>query len=625
MIDVGSVLLGRYRLNARVGMGGMATVYDGEDLLLGRRVAVKIPLPSFAADPAFVTRFENEARAAAALTHPNIVAVYDVGEAEGTRFIVMEFVDGMTLKDLLARESPLFPEDMVQVGAQVGDALDAAHRRGLVHRDIKPGNILLTPEGRVKLADFGIALALGAESATRTGTLLGSVQYLAPEVARGEGATPYSDIYSLGVVLYEMGTGRLPYSGDTPVAIALQHVESDTPSPREWNPTLPPALEAIIMRAMAKAPGARFASAAEFAAALLAFSRGEPVPGIDVPATTGTTEAITAPYSQAGLGATEPIPTWGYDPTATQPMAAGQQASTAHWGWGQPAQGPAWGAAPLEHTQPLPAAQVPGAGPSSWSVVPVPAPAYPSARWPLVLLGLVSLLCVLGLVPLGMVAYRQVRPPTAPRATPGVGYAPALPQPASVLAMLSAGGGAVSLLAFGGRIPQLAADVYVAPGAWVIGDTTLGQGASVWFNAVLRGDSAPIVVGRLVNLQDGVVVHVDDGSPTHIGDEVTVGHAAIIHAATIGARVLIGMQSVILSGATVGEGSIIGAGALVPEGRTIPPRSLVLGTPGRVVREVRDEEYAAILESARHYAELAQAYRADAGRGSTAGQEYSGA
>jgi carbonic anhydrase/acetyltransferase-like protein (isoleucine patch superfamily) len=171
----------------------------------------------------------------------------------------------------------------------------------------------------------------------------------------------------------------------------------------------------------------------------------------------------------------------------------------------------------------------------------------------------------------------------------------------------------MSLLAFQGRSPRLAPDTYVAPGAWVIGDVTAGAGSSIWFNAVLRGDTSPIVIGRLANLQDGVIVHVDEGEPTDIGDEVTVGHAAIIHAAKIAPRVLVGMQSVILSGVSVGEGSIIGAGALVPEGRTIPPRSLVLGTPGRVVREVTDAEYGAILQSAKHYAELAQAHRASHG------------
>ncbi len=167
----------------------------------------------------------------------------------------------------------------------------------------------------------------------------------------------------------------------------------------------------------------------------------------------------------------------------------------------------------------------------------------------------------------------------------------------------------MSLLPFRGQTPRVAPDAYVAPGAWLIGDVTLGPEASVWFNAVLRADSSPIVLGRRVNLQDGAIVHVDEGYPTHIGDDVTVGHAAIIHAATIEPRVLVGMQAVILTGATIGEGSILGAGALVPEGRTIPPRSLVLGTPGRVIREVSDDEYAAILRSAEHYAELALAYR----------------
>ncbi len=167
----------------------------------------------------------------------------------------------------------------------------------------------------------------------------------------------------------------------------------------------------------------------------------------------------------------------------------------------------------------------------------------------------------------------------------------------------------MSLLPFRGRAPRLAPDAYVAPGAWLIGDVTLDAEASVWFNAVLRADSAAIVVGRRVNLQDAAIVHVDEGYPTRIGDDVTVGHAAIIHAATVEPRVLVGMQAVILTGATIGEGSILGAATLVPEGRTIPPRSLVLGTPGRVVREIRDDEYAAILASAEHYAELARAYR----------------
>jgi hypothetical protein len=395
MIDVGSVLLGRYRLNARVGVGGMATVYDGEDLLLGRRVAVKVPLPSFAADPAFVARFENEARAAAALTHANLVGVYDVGEDDGTRFIVMEFVDGETLKDLIRREGPLQPEDLVQVGTQVSDALDAAHRRGLVHRDVKPQNILLTPEGRVKLADFGIALALGADSATRTGTVLGSVHYLSPEVARGESATPLSDVYALGVVLYEMATAHLPYAGDTPLAIALQHVEAEPPAPSAWNPEVPPPLEAIILRAMAKPPGERFSTAADLAEALRAFARGE--------------APVAAPATPPGGPGAAP------------------EATTAQWTWGQSLGPSPWASAQPATpqaggpTQPL--AVTPYAAASPVTLAPA-APAYHSPRWPLMLLGLVSLLCVLGLVPLGMLVYRTRLPPPAPRVAPSGTLAP---------------------------------------------------------------------------------------------------------------------------------------------------------------------------------------------------------
>ncbi len=413
MIDVGSVLLGRYKLNARLGVGGMATVYDGEDLVLARRVAVKVPLPSFASDPAFVTRFENEARAAAALTHPNVVAVYDVGHAEGTRFIVMEFVDGESLKDLLRRESPLLPEDLVQVGSRVGDALDAAHRGGLVHRDIKPQNILLTPEGRVKLADFGIALALGADSATRTGTLLGSVQYLAPELARGESATPLSDIYALGVVLYEMATGRLPYGGETPMAIALQHVEAEPRRPSEWNSALPPALEGIILRAMAKPAPARFASAADLAGALRAFARGEAAVG----------------NSAMAAAADAPVGSW-----ATRAPAAADPAATVPWAWGQPPPPSPWATAgAVGQTQSLPATAAPPVVASAPA-----APRYPSARWPLFLLGLVSLLCVLGLVPLGMMAYRQMRlPTTSPRVAPSNGLVPRPAEPGHTLALVA--------------------------------------------------------------------------------------------------------------------------------------------------------------------------------------------
>lgn len=584
MIDTGSVLSGRYRLNARVGVGGMAVVYDSEDLLLGRRVAVKVPLPALAADPAFLARFANEARAAAALGHPNVVAVYDVGEHEGTPYLVLEFVAGESLRERLAREAPLPAAEVERIGAQIADALDAAHRQGLIHRDVKPGNILLTADGRARLADFGIALALGAESQTRTGTLFGSIHYLAPELVRGETASPASDIYALGVVLYEMATGHLPYAGDNPLTIAVQHVQSEPRPPSTLAATLPAALEAAILRALSKSPAERFPSAAALAAAL----RGEPPPPRG--SLTPTVQLPAERPSQAPSG--EPA-TAG--PAATQPWTWGGQAPSP-WGGAAPA-------APPERTQAFPVRPLPAAQAPPWTPAPAQ-PLYPSARWPLVLLGIISLLCVLGLVPLGMLAYRQLRLPGGlPRVAPSLGIAP----PAADLIHL---GGAMSLLPLRDARPHVVPDAFVAPGAWLIGSVTLGAGASVWFNAVLRADDESITVGARTNLQDGAIVHVDRGYPTVIGEEVTVGHAAIVHAATVASRVLVGMRSVILSGASIGEGSIIGAGALVPEGRAIPPRSLVLGMPGRVVREVTDEEFAAILRSAEGYAQRAVLYRA---------------
>lgn len=397
MVDVGSVLLGRYKLNARVGAGGMATVYDGEDLLLGRRVAIKVPLPALAADPTFLARFENEARAAAAVTHPHLVAVYDVGEDAGARFIVLEFVEGETLKERLRRTGALPPAVVAQLGSQLADALEAAHQRGLVHRDVKPQNILLTPDGRAKLGDFGIALALGADPATRTGVVLGSVHYMAPEVARGEGATPLADIYALGVVLYEASTGVVPYEGDNPFAIALQHLQAPPRRPRDLNPGVPPALEAIILRAMAKVPAERFPSAGALAQALRACARGEPAPA---------------------AAAAEPAPP--PDQAPTRPWTWEQPAVTSPWAASQAA--PA-GAAPAPGPRPVPVRPYPASAAPPWEATPPP---YPSARWPLVLLGLVSLLCVLGLVPMGMLAYRQLRlPPTPPRVAPAGDLAPA--------------------------------------------------------------------------------------------------------------------------------------------------------------------------------------------------------
>jgi serine/threonine-protein kinase len=245
----------------------MAVVYRALDRTLGRQVAIKVLREQFAADPEFVERFDREARSAARLSHPNIVDIYDVGADGETRFIVMELVEGENLKSLIRRGGALPPALVIGYGREVGAALEYAHRRGIVHRDVKPQNVLLDADGHAKLTDFGIAQAAESVGLTQTG-VLGTPQYMSPEQARGRGVGPASDVYSLGVVLYELATGRLPFQADSPLAIALRHVEDEPPAPRSLNPSVPPALEAVILRALAKAPAERFASAADLVDAL---------------------------------------------------------------------------------------------------------------------------------------------------------------------------------------------------------------------------------------------------------------------------------------------------------------------------------------------------------------------
>jgi serine/threonine-protein kinase len=272
-----TVFNGRYELHRRLGRGGMAEVSLARDQLLDRPVAIKVLFPEFATDPAFVERFRREATAAANLNHPNIVGVYDWGEAEGTYFIVMEYVNGRTLSQILRADGPFHPDRVADIGADVAAALGFAHRNGVVHRDVKPGNVLVDKNGQVKVADFGIARAITAtsdEHLTQVGTVMGTATYFSPEQARGDAVDPRSDIYSLGCVLYELVVGRPPFSGDSPVAIAYKQVHESPVPPRQINPSVPPALEAIILKCLAKNPVNRYPSAEDLRADLRRFREG---------------------------------------------------------------------------------------------------------------------------------------------------------------------------------------------------------------------------------------------------------------------------------------------------------------------------------------------------------------
>ena len=263
------LLARRYRLVRKLARGGMAEVWEAVDEILSRPVAVKILLPHLAADEAFVTRFRREAVAAARLSHPHIVAVYDTWTDDGYEGIVMELVRGTTLRAVLDEQGVLPPRRVAAVGAQVADALDVAHRGGLIHRDVKPGNILLTEDGRVLVTDFGIAKASEATSdLTEVGQVVGTAKYLSPEQVEGRPLDPRSDVYALGVVLYEASTGRPPFAADNVTATALARLHAEPPPPRALRGDLPPALEAIVMRAMARRPEDRFPTAAALRDAL---------------------------------------------------------------------------------------------------------------------------------------------------------------------------------------------------------------------------------------------------------------------------------------------------------------------------------------------------------------------
>ena len=312
----GRVLGGRYRLVSPIARGGMATVWVADDPVLSRRVAVKILRDDLAADEGTRARFRHEAIAAARLSHPNIVSTYDTGDDDGVAYIVMELVEGPTLRHLIDQQGGLPVADVIRIGKQVADALDAAHRAGLVHRDVKPANVLVPPAGPVKVTDFGIAKAAGADDLTRTGTVMGTARYLAPEQVNGRPTDPRTDVYALGLLMYEALCGHPPFGGDTEIATAMARLTTAAPAVRAERPEVSQALDDVIHRCLARQPSARFGSAAAVRDALDR-ARLDPTGAIPRP--------VVGPGSAGGTGATgvvPPVPGSGAPtgPTHPQPV-----------------------------------------------------------------------------------------------------------------------------------------------------------------------------------------------------------------------------------------------------------------------------------------------------------------
>jgi serine/threonine-protein kinase len=316
MTEVGEVYSGRYVIERAIARGGMAEVFLARDQYLDRSVAVKILFPEFARDPAFVERFRREAQSAAMLNHPNIVGVYDYGQERGSYFIVMEYVEGRSLRDILRDEGPLPAMTAARITAETAAALDFAHRHGVIHRDVKPGNVLITAAGQVKVADFGIAAnpTDAKQGLTQTGSVIGTATYFSPEQAQGYQVDGRTDVYALGIVLYEMLTGRAPFIGESPVAVAMKHVREQAVPPSQYVPDLPPDLERIVLKAMAKDLATRYQSAEELRADLVRFGRGQPVaaPAAALMAT-GLDEAPTMASAGPPVSA-HPAQMWDEEP-----------------------------------------------------------------------------------------------------------------------------------------------------------------------------------------------------------------------------------------------------------------------------------------------------------------------
>ena len=260
---IGHELGGRYEIIERIGGGGMALVYKAHDILLGRNVAIKVLRQQFVHDEEFIRRFRREAQSAASLSHPNVVSIYDVGQEDEIHYIVMEYIEGYNLNEIIKERAPLQVEESVRIASQICDALDHAHQNQIIHRDIKPHNILIGRNGRVKVTDFGIARAVTSTTITQTGSVIGSVHYFSPEHAKGVNTGEKSDLYSLGIVLYQMLTATLPFLGESPISVALKHLQEDFDDPRDTNPLIPQSVENVILRSMRKNPQERYQSAKE--------------------------------------------------------------------------------------------------------------------------------------------------------------------------------------------------------------------------------------------------------------------------------------------------------------------------------------------------------------------------
>jgi serine/threonine protein kinase len=483
MITDHMVLSDRYEVEELLGQGGMARVYRGMDRVLERPVAVKVLTDDLASDPLFVERFRREAQAAAGLNHPSVVSVYDTGSDDGVHYIVMEYVEGRTLGQVLRSEGAFPPERALDVTASVCAALDAAHRKGIVHRDVKPGNVMFTGQGAVKVMDFGIARAASGDTLTKTATVMGTATYFSPEQARGEVVDARSDLYSLGVVLYEMLAGTPPFRGETSVAVAYQHVREAPPPLDEAVPGIDPGISAVVMAALEKDPGRRYQTAEAMSKDLARVRAGRP------PLLPDAAGAATGAMTASGAETTQVI---APEKTAIFPSV------------------------PAESGQPAPPLSV---APSTRRVV-VPPAAVPRRRrwWPAVVvlgmvllgLGLVGWLLATGLNRGAIAPGSSASSPTSPTASTSAPTTPAPTQgPPSVANVLQSLQSAIADGVAAGEVSKKAAD-------------QLSHGIEDAVKAYQNGDLEG-ALGRLADLDK------------HLGDLVQHGEitspdrAAIIH------------------------------------------------------------------------------------------------